>query len=75
MFGEAPWYVIVLAYLVPLASLGVPVALVYLAIRFLRAYERRGRAACADEQLGERLALLETQVTRLAAENERRKDA
>ena len=70
MFGNSAWSA-VLAVLVTALYLVVPLGLLYLGVRFLRAYERRGASAGASAELTARLAALEEQVARVAAESER----
>lgn len=70
MFGDAP-----LAMLFVMALyVVIPVLVISLAYRFVRAYERRGTARDADRQLADRVAALEDQVARLTQEHERLAD-
>jgi hypothetical protein len=70
MFGPSGWSAVV-ALLVTALYLAVPLGLLYLGLRFLRAYERRGAGAAASVELTARLAALEEQVARVASESER----
>lgn len=60
-----------LVIFVPLVYIGLPASLVYLAFRFLRAYEHRTRTRELEGQLHERLEALEDQVNRMALEQDR----